>query len=77
LVEVVGVIALIALMVRRYSKKAGYLLTIIALLGLIGGGGLIAWTANLGGKIRHVEIRSNIDDIISPTQVLYEGHKDD
>jgi len=70
-VEVVGVIALIALIVRRYSKKAGYLLTIITLLGLIGGGGLIAWTANLGGKIHHTEIRSDIDDIISPTQGLY------
>ena len=57
--EVVGGIALIALIIRGYSKKAGYLLTIVTLIGLIAGGGLIAWTANLGGKINHPEISAD------------------
>ncbi|MDA2920807.1 hypothetical protein MYX76_15180 [Desulfobacterota bacterium AH_259_B03_O07] len=76
-IEATGLLAIITLFSRLYFKRLGQRLTLLTLVALIISGGLIAWTANLGGKIRHVEIRSNIDDIISPTQGLYEGHKDD
>ena len=56
-IEVVGGIALIGLIGGRINKKLGYTLTVLTLVGLVVGGGLIAWTANLGGKIHHQEIR--------------------
>ena len=56
-IEVVGGIALIALIGGRFNKKLGNTLAVVTLVGLIAGGGLIAWTANLGGKIHHQEIR--------------------
>ena len=58
-IEVVGGIALIALIARRFNKKLGATLTFLTLAGLLVGGGLIAWTANLGGKIHHTEIRDS------------------
>lgn len=57
--EVVGGIALITLIGGRFNKKFGNALTIITLAGLIAGGGLVAWTANLGGKIHHPEVRGD------------------
>ena len=58
-VEVTGALALISLIVRLYSDKFGHRLALLTLLVLIISGGLMAWTANLGGKIRHPEIRSD------------------
>ncbi|MCI0453758.1 MAG: hypothetical protein L0Y68_02040 [Candidatus Dadabacteria bacterium] len=60
LVEVTGALALITLIARRYSDKLGQRLIMLTLLVLIVSGGLIAWTANLGGKIHHEEIRSDL-----------------
>ncbi len=57
--EIVGALALITLFVRRFFQTLGNRLTIIVLIGLLISGGLIAWTANLGGKINHPEIRSD------------------
>ena len=56
---IVGALALITLFLRRFSQELGNRLNILVLIGLIITGGLIAWTANLGGKINHPEIRSN------------------
>ena len=58
-VEVTGALALISLIVRLYSDKFGHRLALLTLLVLIISSGLMAWTANLGGKIRHPEIRSD------------------
>jgi uncharacterized membrane protein len=66
-VEAVGVIALITMIVRRYHRKMGKVLTLITLLGLIVGGGLIVRTANLGGKINHPEIRSDTGVLSAPS----------
>jgi hypothetical protein len=57
-VEVTGALALIALIARLYSNNLGQRLALLTLLVLIISGGLMAWTANLGGKIHHEEIRS-------------------
>jgi Ca2+/Na+ antiporter len=57
-VEVTGALALIALIARLYSNNLGQRLALLTLLVLIISGGLTAWTANLGGKIHHEEIRS-------------------
>ncbi len=66
-VEVVGALAIITLLARRFYKKLGNALTILTLLGLVVGGGLIAWTANMGGKINHPEIRSDTSAISVPS----------
>ena len=57
--EITGALALIALIVRRYSDKSGRWITILTIIALIISGGVMTWTANLGGKIRHSEIRSS------------------
>jgi uncharacterized membrane protein len=57
LVEAVGGLALIGLIARRFSRNLGNTLAVATLAGLIAGGGLVAYTANLGGKIHHQEIR--------------------
>ena len=63
-IEVVGGIALIGLIARRYNKKLGDTLAVVTLIGLLIGGGLIAWTANLGGKIHHQEIRGDSSAVV-------------
>jgi len=73
-IEAVGVLALITLVLRRYHAKLGNVLTILTLLGLIVSGGLIAWTANQGGKINHPEIRSDTSMISFPS---YKSGEDD
>ena len=76
-IEVVGALALLTIFVRRYSVKIGNILTLLTLLGIITGGGLIAWTANLGGKISHPEIRSDSVSSDLPTGESREESDDD
>lgn len=57
-IEVAGALALITLIVRRYSSRRGSVMIVLTLLALIISGGLVVWTADLGGKIHHQEIRS-------------------
>ncbi len=66
-IEAVGGLALIALIGGRFNKKLGDTLTVVTLIGLIAGGGLIAWTANLGGKIHHEEIRGDNAALSAPS----------
>ncbi len=57
---VLGVVALGGLVVFRHRKSLplGYLLVILLLA--LGACALMAWTANLGTKIRHLEIRESV-----------------
>ena len=57
-VEVAGVIALVGLLLFRRNKGLANLLTIVTLVFSLITGGLLAWTSNLGGQIRHTEISS-------------------
>ena len=54
----VGAIALGGLIWRRKQAVPGWLLS-VTLAGSIVSAGMMAWTANLGGKVRHTEIASN------------------
>ena len=76
LVEVAGALALITLITRRYSDKLGQKLVMLTLLVLIVSGGLIGWTANLGGKIHHEEIRSGKDSQNLPSQTIDKEKED-
>ena len=78
LVEVAGALALITLFARRYSDKLGRRVAILTLVVLIISGGLIAWTANLGGEIQHQEIRSDTSSQNTPShQIHKEKEKED
>lgn len=77
LVEVTGAIALITLIVRWYSGELGQKLTILTLVALILTGGLLVWTVNLGGKIRHPEINSNISSQSTHTHQINKEKEGD
>ena len=55
-VEVAGVIALAGLLVFGRKQRLGNLLALVTLVFSVITGGLLAWTSNLGGQIRHTEI---------------------
>ncbi len=76
-IEAVGVLAFITLVARRFHTKLGKVLAILTLLGLIIGGGLIAWTANQGGKINHPEIRADTSALSVPSYKSGEESDDD
>ena len=56
-VVVLGVAALAGLLLFRQSRVPVWFSTIILAVSLIASG-LMLWTANLGGKVRHTEIRA-------------------
>ncbi|MGI9534444.1 MAG: hypothetical protein ACR2NW_05805 [Thermodesulfobacteriota bacterium] len=58
LIEITGILALATIILQRFSKKLFELITTLTLVALIISGVFITWTANLGGKINHPEIRS-------------------
>ncbi|RMF91865.1 MAG: hypothetical protein D6736_04590 [Nitrospinota bacterium] len=55
---VLGVVSLGSLLSFRHRQGIPYRLTLIVLTLALLVGGSIAWTANLGGQIRHPEIRT-------------------
>jgi uncharacterized membrane protein len=54
-----GVIAILGLFLFRGGKNISPPFTVLILMGAITVSALMAWTANLGGQIRHTEIRPN------------------
>ena len=58
-VEVAGVVALAGLLLFHRNKGLGNLLAIVTLVLSLVTGGLLAWTSNLGGQVRHTEISSD------------------
>lgn len=66
LMELTGALALINLISfgRSFGKKLVVVTALASLLAL----GSILWTANLGGKIRHSEIRSDSGQTANPGQ---------
>jgi uncharacterized membrane protein len=59
-VEVAGIIALAGLLLFQTKKGLGNLLAIVTLAFSVITGGIMAWTSNLGGQIRHTEISSGV-----------------
>jgi hypothetical protein len=55
---VLGVLALIGLIWFRGGKPVKKWFSALVLAGAVAVSGLMLWTANLGGQIRHTEIRS-------------------
>jgi len=59
-VELLGILAIGGLVLSRRRNPIPTWLAIAVLLLSIAVGGWMAWTANLGGQIRHTEIRSGV-----------------
>jgi uncharacterized membrane protein len=57
-IGVLGVVSFAGLFASRRSAEVSKLFVAATLVVSIIAGGLMAWTANLGGQIRHTEIRS-------------------
>ncbi len=68
-----GVVGLVGLVLRakvaRWSVPLGLVLALVAT-------GFMAWTANLGGRIRHTEIRPAGEARIAPATNEHDGDKD-
>jgi uncharacterized membrane protein len=74
---VVGLVAMAGLLLHRAGRPVGggfSALMLLLTLGLFGG---MAWTANLGGQIRHAEIRSGRTADAGPAQERAEDGEDD
>jgi hypothetical protein len=57
-VEVLGVLAVAAIVASQQSPRLAHRLIVVSLVLSLFTGSWLAWTANLGGQIRHTEIRS-------------------
>ena len=57
-VSVLGVVSLIGLVLAAWNKTAARAVVTVPLVLAVVAAGLLAWTANLGGQIRHPEIQS-------------------
>lgn len=57
-VEILGIVALVGLALFRHAQSTPHRFSIASLGLAIVTGGMMAWTANLGGQIRHSEIRA-------------------
>jgi uncharacterized membrane protein len=74
---VVGLVAIAGLFLHRAGRPVGgrfSALMLLLTLGLFGG---MAWTANLGGQIRHAEIRSGRTADAGPAQERAWDDEDD
>ena len=60
-VVTLGVVSLVGLALAARTKPVARGLVVVPLLLAVVTGGLLAWTANLGGQIRHTEIRQTPD----------------
>lgn len=75
-IEILGAISLGGLFLFHRSKHIPRLFVMTTLILSIGSGGLMGWAANLGGKIRHTEIRSALRSsthINNKTMNIQEG----
>jgi hypothetical protein len=69
---VTGIAALIGLIIfRRAEKTPGWVVGAALVLSLATSG-LMGWTANIGGQIRHTEIRA---DFTAPAETETEGER--
>jgi uncharacterized membrane protein len=67
----VGALALFGLIICRAKVVPPWLVLLVLVLSLAAGGAL-AWTANLGGQIRHTEIQSDAAPAVSATEKKHD-----
>jgi uncharacterized membrane protein len=69
---VTGIVALTGLILFRRAEKMPGRVVAAALVLSLATSGLMVWTANLGGEIRHTEIRA---DFQAPAETETEGRR--
>ncbi len=79
---ITGILAFVALMARRFlSESTAKIAIFIVLIQSLIAGGSIAYTANLGGQVRHSEIRqgqnATTGNEASPTEKTKQKDDDD
>lgn len=74
-IEVAGGAALLSLLAGIKNKSLGSGLAILALLASLSSAGMMAWTAKLGGVIRHLEARPDFQLPVSADEK--DGHHHD
>lgn len=75
-IEILGLTALGGLFFFRHLKNLpDWLVKTLLILAVINMG-LLAWTANLGGKVRHTEIRSDFKPIAASEKIEEDTHKE-
>ncbi len=72
-IEVLGVLALLALVVGRRVAPPRWLLAVSLVVAVVICG-LMAYTANLGGRIRHTEISG--ESVSAPVNDVHAAHED-
>ena len=72
-IELLGAVSLAGLIFYRRSKVLPKWFAAVSLVVSLAAAGLMAWTANLGGEIRHTEIRAGVS-VSSPPGVGSEGN---
>jgi uncharacterized membrane protein len=70
--EGAGVVALAGLILFRHAEKLPGWIVAATLVLSIATSGLMGWTANLGGQIRHTEIRAGFT---APAETETEGER--
>lgn len=59
-IEILGAVALLTLWLSRRSPDTRRWLVLVVLVLAILAGGLGMWTGNLGGQVRHTEVRAGL-----------------
>jgi hypothetical protein len=75
--EAAGVLALLGLAVTARARRVPTWVVAGTLLVTAVGAGLLGWTANLGGEIRHTEIRAGAVASAGEEAVRPGGHRQD
>jgi uncharacterized membrane protein len=75
LMELLGVVALGGLFLFRKSGALPKWYTALVLAIALAGAGVVSLTANLGGQIRHTEIRDTTGGPVVPSNQVPQGHK--
>lgn len=74
-IEVLGAVSLAGLVLTRRSKALPKWFATILLFASLGVAGVMTWTANLGGQIRHTEIRTGASNAGAPDGEAEEDHE--
>lgn len=71
-IELLGALSLAGLFLTRRSAAVPKWFAAVVLVASLGVAGMITWTANLGGQIRHTEIRAG-----APAAATQDGEAED
>ena len=75
IVEGLGLVALGGLLRFRYATSIPTVYTVAVICLALSASGVIGWTANLGGQIRHTEIRTEAGTVAADAETEHDGRE--